>query len=230
MTVYLSSPVTQQQGDYVTGMPVLLSFAVFRNRPFIRRYAPAFRRLLIDSGAFSELNSGVKVDLDEYADWAGQWPWADAVAALDDISGDWERGLANWRRYPEMFPTYHDSDPPEALEILLSYRPKWLGLGMVPGPGGQRSNEAWLRQTLERLSEPECRHLHIHGWALRAYTQYPRLDSVDSTDWFRAAQKLQGQLSWLTPGECLELIVKRYQRETRRVLAPCDSEQRELAL
>ena len=56
--------------------------------------------------------------------------------------------------------------------------------------------------------------LHVHGWALRAYTHIRRLDSVDSTNWWRDAMDLRTlpALAHLTYGECLEIIVKRYQR------------------
>ena len=51
MIVYLASPNTQQQAEHVADMPVLLSFAVYR--PWMSRYQQTFRRILIDSGAFS---------------------------------------------------------------------------------------------------------------------------------------------------------------------------------
>jgi hypothetical protein len=56
---------------------------------------------------------------------------------------------------------------------------------------------------------------HIHGWALRAYSHVRRIDSMDSTNWWRDAMQLRRDLPWLTYGETLELVVKRYQREQR---------------
>lgn len=198
--------------DHLRGMPVLLSFGACGSDAWQKRYAPSYSGLLLDSGAFSELNSGVKVDLEAYAEWAHTYPWADAVAALDDIRGDWQRGMENWRRYPQMFPTYHDSDPPEALDAILAYSPKWLGLGMVP----PRNAARWLDETLERIPAG----VHVHGWALRAYADRQRLDSMDSTEWFRTAMKYNGQMPWLTPAECIEIVVKRYQRESRKPALP----------
>ena len=61
MTVYLASPNTQQQAEHVAEMPVLLSFASYS--PWLDRYQQSFRRILIDSGAFSELTGAAKVDL-----------------------------------------------------------------------------------------------------------------------------------------------------------------------
>ncbi len=194
--------------DHLRAMSVLLAFPSYDK--WLDSYIQSFDGLLLDSGAYSELTGKAKVDLDAYADWAGRYGWADGVAALDDIRGDWQRGMENWRRYPWMFPTFHDSDPPEALETILSFKPSWIGLGMVP----PRTNERWLKETLERLP-PE---IHVHGWALRGYTQHQRLDSVDSTNWFRDSFKVRNAYPWLTPGECVEIIVKRYQREGRRAL------------
>lgn len=206
MTVYLSSPGSQMHADHLRGMPVLVSYACAK--PWLDEYIPSFGELLIDSGAFSEFNSGKRIELDAYAEWAEGWgDTADAVAALDDIRGDWERGLENWRRHPWQFPTFHSSDPDEALDVILGYGPSWLGLGMVP----PRDKRDWLERTLERVPSG----IHVHGWALAGFADHPRIDSVDSTGWMRDAWKVRNQLPWLTPAECVEIIVKREQRRVR---------------
>jgi hypothetical protein len=38
---------------------------------------------------------------------------------------------------------------------------------------------------------------------------------VDSTNWWRDAMQIRRDLPWLTYGEALELVIKRYKRETR---------------
>lgn len=221
MRVYLSSPGSQMHAHAVRDMPVLISYACTSD--WLDDYAPSFGSVLIDSGAFSEMNTGRKIDLNAYAEWAEERRgWVEAVAALDDIRGDWQRGLKNWRAHPWMFPTYHNSDPPEALETILSYQPKWLGLGMVP----PRDKREWLYETLERLPAG----LHVHGWALQGYADHPRLDSVDSTNWFRDAWQVKKDLPWLTPAECVEIVVKRYQRVPRMKREREPQRQGELAL
>ena len=218
--VYLASPNTQQQAEHVADMPVLLSFANYS--AWLDRYQASFRRILIDSGAYSELNSGASVDLSEYAEWAERWTsHADAIAGLDDIRGDWRRSLQNYERMPLGFPTFHDSDPPELLDDLIALsreRGRWIGLGLVPPREGK---ERWVRQTCDRIPDD----LHVHGWAMRLYTDVRRIDSVDSTNWWRDAMALNRDLPWLTYGECLGLIVKRYQRWQRTIR---DSQQAEL--
>lgn len=216
--MYLASPNTQQQAEHAAGMPVLLSYACYSDW-LGRGYQQSFRRILIDSGAYSEFTSGQKIDLTEYADWSQQWvSHADAIAGLDDISGDWRRSLKNYEQFDGGFPTIHDTDPPELLRDLIPIaqaRGGWLGIGLKPPRDGK---ERFVRWVCDNVPED----LHIHGWALRAYTHIRRLDSVDSTNWWRDAMALRANsmLSHLTYGECLEIVVKRYQRWTREIREP----------
>lgn len=218
MIVYLASPNTQQQAEHVSDMPVLLSYASYH--PWMDQYHPSFRRVLIDSGAYSEFTGATKVDLGAYRDWAEPWrEHADAIAGLDDITGDWRRSLANYDAMPQGFPTFHDADPWELLADLVAMaeeRNGWIGIGLTPPRNGK---EAFVRRVCDSVPES----LHIHGWALRAYTHIRRLNSVDSTNWWRDAMKLRRDLPWLTYGECLEIVVKRYQRWRRTIRDTADA-------
>lgn len=221
MNVYLASPNTQQQAEHASEMPVLLSFACYS--PWLDRYQQSFRRIIIDSGAYSELNSGKKIDVARYAEWAQRWlGHCDAWAGLDDIGGDWRRSLANYEFGG--FPTMHDSDPPELLPELIDIareRGNWLGIGLMPPREGK---ERFVRWVCDNVPDD----VHIHGWALRAYTHVRRLDSVDSTNWWRDGMAIRQKLPWLTYGEALAIVIKRYQRETRIIKQAVDSEQMEL--
>ena len=213
MIVYLASPGNQQQAEHVKDMPVLLSYGLYD--PFLDKFQHTFKRLLIDSGAYSVFNSGESVDVTAYADWSLRWEGhADAVAGLDDISGDWRKSLSNYEAMPNGFPTIHDSDPPELLKDLVQLageRDKWIGIGLKPPREGK---ERFVRWACDNIPED----YHIHGWALRAYTKVRRLDSVDSTNWWRDAFRVRRDMPWLTYGECLEIIVKRYKREQRIIV------------
>jgi hypothetical protein len=223
VTVYLASPNTQQQAEHVCDMPVLLSYAIWT--PWMEKYQASFRRVLIDSGAYSELTGNAKVDILQYREWSERWlPHADAIAGLDDIRGDWRRSLKNYEAIPWSFPTIHDSDPPELLKDLVSIaaeRNRWLGIGLVPPRDGK---ERFIRWVLDNVPED----FHIHGWALRAYTRIRRFNSVDSTNWWRDAMAIRKDLPWLTYGECLAIIVKRYVRETRTLEPLASLDQRDL--
>lgn len=222
MKVFLGSPGTQQQAEHVSGMDVLLSFAIAGKAKsgwiFSGGYVATFADLLIDSGAYSEFNSGVAIDLGAYREWATEKAdQAIAVAGLDDIRGDWRKSLANYGAFPLGFPTFHESDPPGLLDDLIPMareRGGWIGLGLLPPREGK---ERWIREATDRIPDD----LHVHGWALRAYTHVGRVDSTDSTNWWRDAMKLRTlpDTAHLTYGECLEIVVKRYQRWRRTVKA-----------
>lgn len=210
MNVYLASPNTQQQAEHCSGMAVLLSFALFK--PWLWQYQPTFGRVLIDSGAFSVLQGREEIDREAFRDFGEMWRGhADAIAGIDDIGGDFKKSMANYQAIEFTFPTWHDSDPPEALAELIAMaqeRKTWLGIGLLPPRHGK---EKAIREALESIPHG----LHVHGWALRAYTHIRRIDSVDSTNWWRDAMKLRQSLPWLTYGECLDLMVRKYQRWTR---------------
>ena len=204
-------------------MPVLLSYALAnRWKHALRGYVQSFSRTLVDSGAFSVMQSGARVDVEAYADWAEPWyAEADAVAGLDDIEGDYEKSLRNYEAMPRAFPTYHDSDPPELLEDLVELareRGSWLGIGVVPPRKGK---SRFLEETLDRIPHD----VHVHGWALYSYSgeklfrDHPSV-SFDSTSWFRSAMDIRNynRCKHLNYGECLEIVVKMYQRRGRM---PC---------
>ena len=228
LTVYLSGPNTQQQAHAARGMPVLLSFAT--TSQWIERYVPSFDRVLGDSGAFSEFNSGKKIDLDGFAEWSTrllEHPHVDAVATLDNIAGNWRQGLANWDATPWTFPVYHDTDPPEALDAILERmpgRPQWIGLGMTP----PRQSRAWLATALARIEERRPA-VNVHGFALRAHLDVllryrGRSVSVDSTNWMLdVRQILDNRMTrHLTPAEALDIVVKRYARERHTMQTDSD--------
>lgn len=217
----MSSPVTQQQAEHCAGRDVLLSYAVHRNKGKVvaDRYSHTFHRLLIDSGAYSAMASGVRVDPLEYRDWAARWEGqADAIAGLDSIDGDWKQSLANYE-LAGGFPTFHDTDPPELLPDLIAIARLqgrgWIGVGLKPPRHGK---EDWVRATLERMP-PD---LHVHGWALGGrYSHLRRFDSFDSTAWFRVAMRLNSMpaLRLLTYGECLDIAIRLIGRRGRPVAA-----------
>ena len=219
MRVYLASPRNQLQAEHASGHPVLLSFAVCP--AWIEKgYVASFDRLLLDSGAFSEMNSGTVIDLGEYAEWASRFRHVDAVAGLDDINGDWRLSL---KRYEKGigFPTMHDTDPEEVLGELIPIareRGGWIGIGIKPNPT-RAGREDWLRRILDRIPD----EIHVHGWALRAYSHLTRIDSFDSTTWWHDAMRIRGVLGeWATYAEALELSIKRIQRTSRTPISECD--------
>jgi hypothetical protein len=211
MLTYFASPNNQVQAERVAGKPVLVSMACYAK--WMDEFQASFGRILVDSGAYSELNSGTVIDVQKYKDWSQRWfGHADAIAGLDDIRGDYRRGLANLKEIPWSFPTWHDTDPWELIPELVSIareRMTWIAIGLKPPREGK---ERIVREFCEQIPDD----LHVHGWALRRYTHVRRLDSVDSTNWWRDAMKFRVEAApWLTIPECLDVVMKRYERETR---------------
>ena len=216
MKIYLASPQSQMHAHAVNGMNVLLSFAFWTK--WIDGYVKSFDHVLIDSGAYTVLNSGATIDILEYRDWSQRWDGTvDAIAGLDDISGDWKQSLENYR-IGGGFPTFHDTDPPELLADLCHLakeRGNWLGIGIKPPRDNKR---IWLKETLSQIPEG----IHVHGWAMRQYADLARFDSMDSTNWWRDGFKYKTMLPHLTYAECLDIVVKRYQRDTSVATEPSD--------
>ena len=214
MRFYLGTPGSQLHAHLAQGCPILVSYAaaIKVGRWLEDSWMHSFTDgLLIDSGAYSVYASGVEVDLPKYVEWAARFPWKDAWAGLDDVSGDWKRSWENYKAGG--FPTFHDSDPPELLDDLIPMALEgqgWIGIGLTTPRSGK---EEWMRRTLDRIPAG----LHVHAWACGLYAHLKRIDSIDSTNWFRDVPKLLGNslTAHLTPGECLEIIVKRYQRAKR---------------
>lgn len=210
MRVYLSSPGNQLHADAARDENVLISFAAWKKNMPLLQWAPSYKRVMIDSGAYSVLKSGVAIDPHEYIDWREICvPYADSYAALDDISGDTEKSLRNLEIDKVGFPTFHDTDDfsylPQFIEIARQREGKWLGIGIKPPREGK---EAWLRDVLDEVPKD----VWVHGWALGLYTHVPGLDSVDSNHWWQEAMKIRKQLPWLTYGEALEITVKKVKR------------------
>ena len=223
MTVYLGSPNSHAQAHAVENMPVLLSFVIAGRSKWIEQYIPSWGAILLDCGAYSAHTQKIEIDGAAYRDWVDSFDGiCDAYAGIADIGGDWKK---SWQNYQDFggFPTIHDTDPPEFLDDLIALakeRTQWIGIGLKPPREGK---EHWIRDTIERIPWD----MHIHGWALRAYTYIRRIDSVDSTNWWRDAEKLRTQYlcDHLTIQECLEIMIKRYTRWKRIIR---DNEQKSL--
>ena len=207
MMTFMASPSNQLQSYLVSGMPVLVSFANWRK--WMDDYMSTYSHLLLDSGAYSVINSGATIDIHRYKDWYQRWEGtAVAIAGLDDISGDWKKSLAHYKHGG--FPTIHSTDPPELLPELLSIaqeRNNWLGIGIKPPRQGHR---VWLEKILSRIPKS----IHVHGWALRSYQDMGGFDSMDSTSWWTTAYAVKKKFPYLTYAECLEIVIKKYKRQS----------------
>lgn len=212
--IYLGGPNNQLQASFLVDMPVLLSFAYWS--AWVESYHQSFSQILIDSGAFSAYNTGKILDPGKYRTFALKYKgWADAIACIDDIDGNYKKTIANCESMPTGigFPTYHEDEPWEIIPDLCELARQhggWIGIGLKP----PRNGKSYIVEKTCSLMPDD---LHVHGWALVEHENMARLDSTDSTNWFRDSWKVINNYPWLTPAECIEVIVKRYQRRERLV-------------
>src|SRR5436189_861587 len=114
---YLGSPRGQLQAHLLVNTDILISFT--NANKIIWDFQHIFDHILVDCGAYTEFNTGVKVEFEAYKDWAESWrERADAIAGLDDIHGDYKKSWNNFQKADWMFPTWHDTDPIEYLDDL----------------------------------------------------------------------------------------------------------------
>ncbi len=204
------------------GFHVLESFADVRS--LLDRYRPLFASMILDSGAFSAMNSGRTIVLEEYAEFAlkhrAAYNWC---ASLDSIDGGVDANLANWSRLHALglktVPTFHQGEPWELLKAYLGVTDR-IGLGFQRPIVNARE---WLTECFTHIPAG----FKVHGWAMTNYTDLP-FYSVDSTSWLFDMKGLlsvkgntQGMdaLACLTQREILEIIQKKYERGPRRQAA-----------
>lgn len=221
MIVYLATPATQLHAEMMAGCDVLESFALKATSAWMVRYRPTFRRIMLDSGAFSEMTSGKAVSLEAYCDYAVEHAKAyDEIVNLDVISGDVgarvDASKRNLRRMRDAgldpLPVFHQGEPWSVLTELAE-------CGRI-GLGFQRPikcAEEYLDGCFSRLPAS----VKVHGFAMAGekYTgRYP-FHSVDSATWWhelKALMAIQGQasdvLQYMTSGELLRMVILKYQR------------------
>ena len=162
-------------------------------------------RFFLDSGAFSAWSQGAKIDLDEYCAFIRAN--ADGIhtyASLDTIPGqrrcapteeDKRRAVeSTWGNYLYMkaegldpLPVYHYGEPSAALDRMLQYGCRHLGLGGLVGTSTE-VRVRWLDRVFAKLGR-EAPGVQVHGFGMTNVDlifRYP-WHSVDSTTWLRMA-------------------------------------------
>lgn len=144
-----------------------------------------FRHWVMDSGAFSAMNSGKTICLKEYTETCKQMLKEDEklteVFSLDVI-GDHKASAANceymWSQGVPAIPCFHIGEPESALMEMASNYPK-IALGGVALLKGKAKME-WAEQCFARVWPKR-----IHGFGFGGESQMMKLpfDSVDATNW-----------------------------------------------
>lgn len=163
------------------------------------------------------MTTGEPIDLNAYIEFCIQHgAFYERIANLDDIRGDIEKSRRNHQAMLDAginaMPVFHQGEPRSVLDDVIASAPeRWIGIGF------QRpinNAERFLDDVFSRVP----RDVNVHGFAMTSYIHYP-FASVDSSTWvyeWKALMSVQGQgadaLKCLTPGELLEIVVKKYQR------------------
>ncbi len=216
--IYFAAVNTSNLCESFKGEHVLESFADVRG--LMDRYRPLFKSMALDSGAFSEMNSGKPIDLEEFIDFChAHCGFYDFIASLDSIKGGIEVNVANWQqmlaRGIKAIPTFHQGEPWSLLTDYCAEAPM-IGLGFQRPIQNARE---WLTECFTRIPSATL----VHGWGMTNYTDLP-FYSVDSRTWFfevRALLAVQGQgaaaMACLTTAELIEIVKKKYLRLPARV-------------
>ena len=222
MRIYFASPNTHPLAAAVVGRFVLESFAIHWKSYW--QYRRSFAGLMLDSGAFTEVNSGIPVNVDDYGAYAAKHnDDYELVVNLDDIGGDVDLSQANERRLRERYgldpmPVFHQGEP---MSVLAEYcaRADYIGLGFKRPLLNADHRTAWVEQCFAAVPSGQ----KVHGFAMTGYMERFPFTSVDSTTWIRdymgVAHGANGQIGdlarFLTPAEIFEIIMKKWDRMPR---------------
>ena len=192
MRIYLAVTALHYLGyDVLEGADILASYYYCRNIPELVAKIPKMRDFLLDSGLFSFINSGKKVDYDrylhEYADFVKEHGIRDYVELdVDQLVGvketrrmrDRLESLVGWRSIP----VWHTIRGKESfLQDCKEYPRICLGYYLTEGLPSALT-EKWTPWFIDKAHELDCR---IHGLGFTKTSLLPKFhfDSVDSSTW-----------------------------------------------
>lgn len=163
---------------------VLASFHYFKDYDFNR--TPDLT-VIADSGAFSAMSAGAKVEVKDLAKWAIQWKDHFKWVASLDVIGNPVRTYSNWREMVDIhgvnaIPTIHFGTHPSELDKYGRRGVDLVGLGGLVRV--QTSAQMrWLIQVFKYAKE-HWPDMQFHGWGCTSH-QHFRLPfySVDSSSW-----------------------------------------------
>jgi len=164
---------------------LLLSYHYYKNcASIIEKYV--LRDWVLDSGAFSAMNSGVDIDLDEYIEFCHdilKSPVPPVEIFSLDVIGDAEGTKRNtekmWDAGIEAIPAYHIGEPEEYLLHYAATYPK-IALGGVAMLRPAAKKSAWAKECFARVWPKK-----IHGFGFGTERDVLGLPfhSTDSTNW-----------------------------------------------
>lgn len=146
-------------------------------------------RLIGDSGAYSALTQGSKIDLKAFAEWGIKWRGALCWVASLDVIGDARATLKNYERLRGMgldvIPTLHHGTKPADLDFYANDGVDFIGLGGLVGTNANAGSMMRWCLSLMRYARDAHPQMRFHGWGLTAIEPILNLPwwSVDSSSY-----------------------------------------------
>lgn len=175
MTVKITFPVD-----------ALVSYHYYREDKDMAPLAATGRlRLIGDSGAFSALTQGARIDLAEYATWVARWREHLFWAAALDVIGDPHATHRNWLVLRDRYglstvPTLHAGGGTSWLDVYAAEGVDLVGLGGLVGKAAAAFRWAVHIFRYARAKYPEMR-FHLWGVAATQYLDALPTYSADSS-------------------------------------------------
>lgn len=128
-------------------------------------------RMIGDSGAFSALNTGVPIDLVEFAEWAKRWRdsllWIASLDVIGDAAGTWKNYRTLRDRYDlHVIPTVHYGADPSTLDRYAAEGVDMVGLGGMVGRKGQPKHLLRWCLSVFRYQRDHHPNMRFHGWGV----------------------------------------------------------------
>lgn len=174
---------------------ILISYWSYRSRdiPSIVSLFPMYSSQLdvfIDSGAYSAWNSGVSIDVHEYANWI-QCAGMGSVYANLDVIGDPKGSYRNQRILEDTYglspiPVFHPNEDWKWLRMYLKSN-DYIALGGISQERSPEMLMPWAIRAFQLGSEFGTR---FHGFAVTAWTLLKALPwySCDSSTWINGVK------------------------------------------
>ena len=166
--------------------PVLLSYALIRERPeedFREFVENPDIEVLLDSGAFTALNTGQEIRLDEYMEFLSKWKdklfGYLALDVLGDPAGT-DRNLAVMLKEGfKPIPVHVRGDEQDRMDQLFEWS-DWVALGGLRRPHVGWGSKAYVKQ---KMVWARGRNVHWLGYTNRQMVLAFKPYSVDCSNW-----------------------------------------------
>ncbi len=179
-------------------------------------------RVIGDSGAFSALTQGARIDLDAYATWVHRWREHLYWAASLDVIGDPAASYRNWqllrdRHQLATVPTLHAGADTTWLDAYAAEGVDFIGLGGMAGVGQAPRAYRWAVNMFRhaRAKHPAVR-FHLWGVTNRTFLDSLPAYSADSSGAIGQAYRY-GSLRLFDPASGKHLSVMLRGRNVYRV-------------